>query len=172
MGRGQGAGAGAGAGRQRATATAHVVVAEPNADGDRELGRDGLLFSVDRSGQSLDAPLFNAEGERLGNIGMLVGAEAELRLGLRDPTAVVAAQTAIVERYQGRGVGTDLYRQVGEILHRQGKTLYSDTTRSPAAEGLWRKLAAEGRAVKVPVKVAFAGEARVDYVWRYAGSRR
>ena len=32
--------------------------------------------------------------------------------------------------------------------------------------------AVKAEPVKVPVKVAFAGEARVDYVWRYAGSRR
>lgn len=46
----------------------------------------------------------------------------------------------------GKGVGEMMYRTLGQHLNRMGKSFYSDTRRSPSAEGLWSKLAAKGLA--------------------------
>jgi hypothetical protein len=83
--------------------------------------------------------LSSETGDKIGQVSFVVS-----------PTAV---EVDLIEvDVQRCGVGTALYTKLAQFACSEGKTMRSDSARSAAAEGFWRKQVRKGRARCVPGK--------------------
>jgi len=67
-----------------------------------------------------------------------------------------------LETLQGKGIGTEMYKQLGIELIGAGETLYSDFSYTPQAEGVWKKMEKAGLASQTTI-VDNKGKAKTVY---------
>jgi hypothetical protein len=67
-----------------------------------------------------------------------------------------------LETLQGKGIGTEMYKQLGIELIGAGETLYSDFSYTPQAEGVWKKMEKAGLASQTTI-VDNNGKAKTVY---------
>lgn len=101
----------------------HGLVVQP-----KQRSQDELRFSVQQGGRSIGfVDVFLDRKNGLGRI----------------------ENSHLNTAYRGQGIGGDLYERIHGLLRSRWKvSLASDTDRSEAAEGLWRRLERQGKAEK------------------------
>lgn len=100
-----------------------------------------ITFKTDRYQSGPDAVLIDVDAymqdRKVGGAGMLITGRGA------DKLAAVSAMGAVTKRC---GIGTRLYEHLYKIACDERARLASDTKRTEASEGFWRKQARKGRA--------------------------